>query len=183
MRTIMGKMTLFSRSLRLGSVAVVGLSLAACGGNSIETIYPRTTAGATNAGVAQQLGTDASTQGGRFSTSDSGRDGGIGVNAYLWRASLDTTSFMPLASADPFGGVIITDWHSPPETPDERFKITVYILDRQLRADGIKVSVFRQQRSPSNAWADAAVAIDTAAKLENAILTRARQLRMDSFEE
>ncbi len=90
---------------------------------------------------------------------------------------------MPLASADPFGGVIITDWHSPPETPNERFKITVYILDRQLRADGIKVSVFRQQRSPSSAWADAAVGVDTAAKLENAILTRARQLRMDSFEE
>ena len=183
MRIIMGKMTLSSHILKLGSVAVIGLSLVACGGNAIETIYPRTTAGATDAGVGQQLGAEAGTQGGRFSSSESGRDGGIGVNAYLWRASLDTTSFMPLASADPFGGVIITDWHSPPETPNERFKITVYILDRQLRADGIKVSVFRQQLSPSHTWADASVGTDTAAKLENAILTRARQLRMDSFEE
>ena len=77
--------------------------------------------------------------------SGGGGNAGIGVNTFLWRASLDTVSFMPLSSADPFGGVIITDWYSPPEVPSERFKMTVYILDRQLRADGIKVSVFRQQ--------------------------------------
>ena len=72
--------------------------------------------------------------------------GALGVNSFLWRASLDTISFMPLASADPFGGVLITDWYSAPETPGERMKLTVYILDRQLRADGIRVAAFKQRR-------------------------------------
>lgn len=101
---------------------------------------------------------------------------GIGVNSYLWRASLDTISFMPLSSADPFGGVIITDWYSPPESPDERFKMTVYILDRALRADGLKVAVFRQQRTGSD-WIDSPTNPSTATSLENKILERARQLR------
>lgn len=105
-----------------------------------------------------------------------GGGGGIGVNNYLWRASLDTISFMPLASADPFGGVIITDWYTPPETPAERFKMNVYILGRQLRADGVRVSVFRQNRA-GNDWLDANVAKTTSVNLENEILNRARQLR------
>jgi hypothetical protein len=105
---------------------------------------------------------------------------GIGVNTYLWRASLDTVSFMPLASADPFGGVIITDWYTPPETPNERFKLNVYILDRQLRADGIKATVFRQSHTPDGRWVDATVDPKTASDLENAILTRARQLRVNT---
>jgi len=103
--------------------------------------------------------------------------GGIGVNSYLWRASLDTLAFMPLSSADPFGGVIITDWYTPPETPDDRFKMTVYIIGRQLRADGIRVALFRQNRSGGQ-WSDAIVEKQTATKLENEILTRARQLRV-----
>lgn len=103
--------------------------------------------------------------------------GGIGVNSYLWRASLDTLAFMPLSSADPFGGVIITDWYTPPETPDDRFKMTVYIIGRQLRADGIRVALFRQNRSGGQ-WSDAKVEKHTATKLENEILTRARQLRV-----
>lgn len=107
-----------------------------------------------------------------------GGGGGIGVNSYLWRATLDTLAFMPLASADPFGGVIITDWYSPPETPTERFKMTIYILDRQLRADGLKVAAFRQIRSGEQ-WADAAISAETTGNLENAILRRARQLRSD----
>src|SRR5690606_28265968 len=79
-------------------------------------------------------------------TTDDGSGGsGVGVNSLLWRASLDTVSFMPLVSADPFGGVIITDWYTPPATPGERFKVNVYILGRALRADGIRASVFRQQ--------------------------------------
>ena len=105
---------------------------------------------------------------------------GIGVNSYLWRASLDTVSFMPLASADPFGGVIITDWYTPAETPDERLKVNIVILGRQLRADGVRASVFRQLRDSSGTWADAAVASETATELEDAILTRARQLRIAS---
>lgn len=101
----------------------------------------------------------------------------VGVNSYLWHASLDTLSFMPLASADPFGGVIITDWYSSPTGPNERMKVTIYILDRRLRADGIKIAVFRQSRS-NEGWVDAAVNPDTATKLEDAILMRARELRL-----
>jgi hypothetical protein len=111
---------------------------------------------------------------------DQGGGSGIGVNSYLWRASLDTIAFMPLASADPFGGVIITDWYTPSETPEERLKVNIVILGRQLRADGVRASVFRQQRDGTGAWVDAAVAPETATELENAILTRARQLRIAS---
>ena len=104
----------------------------------------------------------------------------IGVNGYLWRATLDTLSFMPLASADPFGGTVITDWYSNPEKPDERFKCTVYILDSRLRADGLKVSVFKQQRDATGNWVDSPTAAQTETDIENAILTRARQLRLSN---
>jgi hypothetical protein len=116
---------------------------------------------------------------GQFARED-GADGGggaIGVNAYLWRAALETIDFLPLAQADPFGGVIITDWYSPPETPAERFKLNVYILDTVLRADGIKVAVFRQT-SGENGWRDATVDPQTATRIEDNILSRARELRI-----
>ena len=104
----------------------------------------------------------------------------IGVNSYLWRASLDTVSFMPLISVDPFGGVIITDWYSNPNATNERFKMTVYVLSTELRADAIKVNLFRQVRGNSG-WADAPADEVTASKLEDAILTRARELRLASL--
>jgi hypothetical protein len=106
--------------------------------------------------------------------------GGIGVNSYLWRASLDTLAFMPLASADPFGGVIITDWYSPPEAPDERFKVNIFILDRQLRSDGVRAAIFHQHHDNGGGWLDAAVEPTTRTDLENTILTRARQLRVNT---
>ena len=106
-------------------------------------------------------------------------NGALGVNAYLWRASLDTLAFMPLVSADPYGGVIITDWYANPANPGERMKVTVSILDRDLRADGVRVSVFKQQTSPRGGnWVDAQVDPRTNIDIENAILTRARQLRI-----
>ena len=114
---------------------------------------------------------------GKGASADSSQSGAaLGVNAYLWRGALDTLSFMPLASADPFGGVIITDWFSPPQSPDERFKATAYILGRQLRADGIKVSIFRQVQT-SGRWVDAAVSPITTSDIENKVLARARELR------
>ena len=102
----------------------------------------------------------------------------LGVNGYLWRATLDTLSFMPLASADPYGGVVITDWYVNPEKPDERFKTTVYILDTRLRADGLNVTVFKQIGDGAGGWTDAPTAAQTETDIENAILTRARQLRL-----
>ncbi len=121
----------------------------------------------------------ATNRGGLFGGGRDGQEAGIGVNSYLWRASLDTLNFMPLASADPFGGVIITDWYSDPTTPNERFKATVYILDTRLRADALNVSIFRQTQT-EGAWADAAVDPATEIQIENAILTRARQLRLST---
>ena len=103
---------------------------------------------------------------------------GLGVNGYLWRASLDTVAFMPIASADPFGGVITTDWHSASDAPNERAKLNILILDRDLRADGVKVTVFRQTKGVDGAWADASVSPATATQLEETILTRARQLKL-----
>lgn len=131
--------------------------------------------------VGKLFGEDAFEYGpGAKRDQESSGGGGIAVNGFLWRASLDTMSFMPLSSADPFGGVIVTDWYAPPETPNERFKVQIYILDRQLRADGVRVSVFREIRDAEGGWAAASVKRETAAQLENAILTRARQLRIDA---
>lgn len=120
--------------------------------------------------------------GGLFGSKPKERDDsgtGVAVNAYLWRASLDTINFIPLVSADPFGGVIITDWYTPAETPNERMKVQVTILDRELRADGVRVSVFKQTTAPRGGnWVDAQVDPRTNIDIENAILTRARQLRI-----
>lgn len=117
--------------------------------------------------------------GGKKDRADDGSTG-IGVNSFLWRASLDTISFMPLASADPFGGVIITDWYSSQDRPDERFKVNVFILDKQLVSNGLKVKVFRQEQTRSG-WKDIATAKETETQMEDAILTRARQLRVASL--
>ena len=110
---------------------------------------------------------------------DTGGGGTMGVNAYLWRGALDTLSFMPLASADPFGGVIITDWYSPPNSNDERFKATAYILSRQLRSDGVRVTIFRQVLQ-NGQWVDATVSPVTVGEIEDKVLVRARQLREES---
>ena len=99
-----------------------------------------------------------------------------GVNPYLWRASLDTLQTLPVSSADPVGGIINYDWKSYENAAGERIKATVYILDSRLRADGVKVSVFRQVQE-DGVWVDAGVDPETGIQLENAILTRARVLK------
>lgn len=100
----------------------------------------------------------------------------IGVNAYLWRASIDTLSFAPLLQADSNGGVVVTDWYSSPSSPGERVKITASILDQDLRADALRVAAARQINQ-NGAWVEAPVAAATVQKLEDIILTRARDLR------
>lgn len=100
----------------------------------------------------------------------------IGVNSYLWRAAIDTVSFAPLLQANPNSGVIITDWYSTPKAPGERVKLTVAILDQDLRADALRVSALRQVNQ-SGGWVDAPVTAATVQKLEDIILTRARDLR------
>lgn len=158
--------------------------LTGCGGNKIEHKYPVQQRGKTYQNEEDKLvrgklfGNGAGIVKGKKKSADGT---GIGVNGYLWRASLDTVSFMPLKSADPFGGVIITDWYIADATPNERLKITVYILDRRLRADAVRVSVFKQRKRGAS-WRDAAVSKQTARKLENQILTRARELRISHLD-
>jgi Domain of unknown function (DUF3576) len=169
-------------------LAVAGTMLAACGGLTPDTnqTYPtKETKGRpeiVRGGNANKERDTVFGPGGLFGGGAKKREGeeggvGIAVNSFLWRASLDTMAFMPLASADPFGGVIISEWYSPPDVPGERFKVTVYILDRALRADGIRVAVFRQVRR-GDQWADESVSVNTPTNLENAILARARELRV-----
>ncbi|WP_374763153.1 DUF3576 domain-containing protein [Yunchengibacter salinarum] len=105
----------------------------------------------------------------------------IGVNGYLWQATMDTLSFMPLDQADPAAATILTDWHSAPESPDERVKVTVRFLSEALRSDGIKVTVVRQTRKDGT-WVSADVQARTPLSVEEAILTRARRLRIEAME-
>lgn len=100
----------------------------------------------------------------------------IGVNSYLWRAALETVSFAPLLQADSAGGVIVTDWYTNPEKPGERVKLTVSILDQDLRADAVRVAASRQV-SQGGTWVSAPVQAATVQKLEGIILTKARDLR------
>jgi hypothetical protein len=103
----------------------------------------------------------------------------IGVNAYLWRAAVDTVSFAPLLQANANSGVIITDWYTNPRAPGERVKLTVAILDQDLRADALRVAASRQVNQ-NGTWVDAPVSAATVQKLEDIILTRARDLRRSS---
>lgn len=107
---------------------------------------------------------------------NSGINSNIQVNAFLWRATLDTLSFMPMASADPFGGVVITDWYSPPSAPATRFKVNAYILSKTLTASAIQVSVF-EQAIQNGQWVDVQADPSIANGLENRILARAADLQ------
>ena len=163
----------YARSVLLATACAATLAVSAC-----DTIEPLEEEDAIDKSFDPNRETFFG-QGGFQLFGDSGpgdESGALGVNSFLWRASLDTISFMPVNSADPFGGVIITDWHSPPAARQERFKLNIYILGRTLRADGVRVAVFRQVKS-DNGWQDADVPNNTQIKVEDAILTRARQLR------
>lgn len=176
----------------LGAMALCAALVTGCSDANVEGEYPTGLPSGQTQGnpYAQRdsifgeggLGYDFS-GGGRGDAPGDGGGGGIGVNSFLWRASLDTIAFMPVNSADPFGGVIITDWYTPPETPDERFKMNVYILGRSLRADGVKVAVFRQVDEGNGGWRDAPLPSETATKIEDAILSKARQLRFEVRQE
>lgn len=170
------------QAIRTASIATLLTLIAGCSGSNVDRSYPDQKTSYKSPSFqgpkGSILGDDGLNILGGDDKTKQGAGSGIGVNAFLWRASLDTLSFMPVASADPFGGVIITDWYTPPGATDERFKLNIYIIDRQLRADGVRVSAFREVRK-GNDWISAQVADDTARKLEDSILTRARQLRID----
>lgn len=137
---------------RAGAVGLMALALASCGGKK--------------EGLRQDIAAS------RITT--------IGVNSYLWRASLDALSFMPLLQTDSNGGVIVTDWYANPSNPGERVKVTVTILDQDLRADALRVAASRQI-AQSGGWVDAPVQAATVQKLEDIILTKARDLRRNAI--
>ena len=116
---------------------------------------------------------------GKDKTSSSGT--GISVNTYLWRASLDALSFMPLLSADPFGGVIITDWYSTSPKSKEKFKVVAYILAKELRVDALKVSVFKRLKNEDGDWVDSISNSVLQNKVEDAILTKARMYKIETI--
>jgi Domain of unknown function (DUF3576) len=169
----------------LALVCAVVFALAGCQDAEVVGEYPNPRKGdstpydyqKSDGGLFGPSGISFGTGSDKNKNEDGTGSGGLSVNSFLWRASLDTLSFMPISSADPFGGVIITDWHAMTEVPNERFKMNVYILGRSLRADGVRVAVFRQVADSRGGWQDAAVDADTAPRIEDAILTRARQLR------
>ena len=179
-----------ARAMRLAVMAVIVTGIVACGNVPVEQsgTYGRTKSGERITGGSYE-DTQANRksvfgEGGLFGLGGdkpaAGGGSGLGVNSYLWRASLDTIAFMPVTSADPFGGVIITDWHSMSQSPSERFKLNVYILDQTLRADGVRVAVFRQVQDQTGGWRDSAIPDQASLAIENAILTRARQLRNET---
>ncbi len=145
------------KSIVFAGLASLALIMTGCGGNSTP---------GKNVGLPSYSGKSGTT---------------TSVNRYLWNASLETLNFMPIFSADPIAGVIISDWYGNPNTPNERFKTNVFILDTALRADALRVSVFKQELTPAG-WLDAGVNPATEREIENAILTRARELRLNSIE-
>lgn len=152
------------------------LLLSACDTKTDTSSYPQTEEDRRKARLGKITGDEGMSLGGP--SEEKGQAGNpLGVNSFLWRATLDTLAFMPLAGADPFGGVIITDWYEDPEAPGERFKVNALILDRQLRANSLKITVFRQKKTPQG-WEDAPVDAQMGRKLEDTVLTRARQMRV-----
>ena len=142
----------FRRFARAGVVAMAALALVSCGGKKDRPKADLAAAKVTT----------------------------IGVNSYLWRASLEALSFMPLVQTDSNGGVIVTDWYANPKNPGERVKITVTILDQDLRADALRVVAARQV-SQGGGWIDAPVQAATVQRLEDIILTKARDLRRSAI--
>ncbi len=158
--------------------AACALLLSACGDVEKEISFPERTEIERQAGRGKLTGDGLTLGGGDESAAGTNP---LGVNSFLWRATLDTLAFMPLASADPFGGVVITDWYEDPNARGERFKVTALILDRNLRADGINVSLFKQEKMPDSQWIDVTVPDKLERDLEDTILTRARELKVRSI--
>ena len=163
-------------------LAVSGFALSGCGGAPSKVLAdPEVSGGGTADDGELTLLSDIP----GFSLFGSGTGGpGLGaVNQHLWRASIDTLAFLPLNTTDPFTGVIATDWASTPDAPEERFKVTADVQGTALAANTLKVAVFREIRDPSGVWTTAAVSGATARQFEDAILVKARQLRIAEREE
>ena len=162
------------------SIACAALMLAACASDA-EEVKPTVEAPpppmATQTAQAQTPGGSVFDWFGPGAPED--KRTGVAVNRHLWRASLDALSFAPMEQTDPFGGIIKTGWYTPQATPNERLRVAVYILDSRLRADALRVSVFKEVKKPTGDWVDGTVDPETVTKLENLILNKARVLKQD----
>jgi hypothetical protein len=161
-----------SRALSLLLATAGALTLAACAGPLLDTTEIDRSLGLGGGGAAGAQAARVDMPARQTVT--------IGVNAFLWRAALDTLAFAPIAQTDSNGGVIVTDWYANPQNPGERVKLTVTILDRDLRADALRVAAARQVNQ-NGQWVDAPVTAATVQRLEDIILTRARDLRRNAI--
>jgi hypothetical protein len=168
------------------AITLLSLALGACGDGDDDSAsadshnYPKTDKDRRKDRLGKLSGDNGLTLGGDSDKKDEGNNP-LGVNSFLWRATLDTLAFMPLASADPFGGVVLTDWYEDPKATGERFKVNALILDRQLRADSIKITAFKQKKNAAGQWQDDPIDTGISRKLEDAVLTRARELRVSQL--
>ncbi len=179
------------RARRVAAAAAVAL-LAACSGNfaadeSYTTPAPATGRGATVDGPDTIFGDDGVSLSGLLDGSllgsDDELDGGrLPVNRFLWQGALETLDFLPLDDADPFTGIIATEWATTPETPGQRFKVTAYVTSAELEASSLRVAVFREDLAEDGLWVATPVSAETVRRLEDAILTRSRQIRIAEIE-
>lgn len=147
-----------------------------------DTAYPQADIDRRRTRAGKITGDEGLTIGGAADEDQGAGNNPLGVNSFLWRATLDTLAFLPLASADPFGGVILSDWYEDPQAPGERFKVNALILDRNLRANSLKITVFRQKKNAKTSlWDDAPVDATMGRTLEDTVLTRARQMRVQQL--
>lgn len=166
--------------LRASGLALVLLAISACSSirPDADTTYPKTEEDRRKERLGKLTGDEGVVLSGASEKKNDAANNPLSVNSFLWRATLDTLAFMPLLSADPWGGTVITDWYEDPTAKGERFKVNALILDKQLRADNVKITSFRQQKNKKGGWEDAPVDPQVARKLEDTVLTRARQLRV-----
>ena len=163
------------------ALCAIMLSLSACSmmpEMDEEQKYPKSEEQRRREKLGKITGEEGLIIGGASEKSSEAGKNPLGVNSFLWRASLDTLSFLPITAADPFGGTILTDWYEDPDAAGERYKVNVLILDRQLRADSLKISTFRQAKDKAGNWKDAPTNATLGRKLEDTVLTRARELRV-----
>lgn len=168
--------------MRPAVLALLGVSLLAAG--CASPYEEEVSMGRSESELAAQGNTAPEGQRRNYSLAGQQASGNtIQVNGFLWRAALDTVSFMPINTADPYGGAILTDWHSPEGADDERFKLNILVQGEEIRSDGVRVTVFKQKRSPDGQWRDEPADTNTALDFENLILVRARELRQSFLAE
>lgn len=165
------------------TVLVSLVSLVACAGSGFEAVndddYPKSRDEIVAERVGKLTGEGIVLIGGK-SKPGAGTTDSINVNSYLWRATLDTIYFMPVSSADPFGGIVQTDWYQNTPGANERYKLSIYIVGAELRSDAIRAKVFKQKLDSRGSWKDVGASSDMEAEIENKILLRAREIKYGS---